>query len=129
MRRLVADAGVIAGWFGDGARARALRAEYESGMLSIAGPVHLPHDLVGLFAERIGPDARALERIATEIDRLGFELHDPPVGGVARWVARGLDPRRAAYVAVAEALDLTLVTDDESLRRAAGPRAKGMPDA
>ena len=122
MRRVVADAGAIAAWFPDGQGA--LRGDYEAGTLTIVGPRSLPHDLVAELAARAGTDADLLARLATEVDRLGFDLRDLPSSALAGWIARGLDTRRASYAALAEELDLTLVTDDEALRRAAGPRAR-----
>ena len=87
-------------------------------------PRSVAADLIAALAARANLDAEDLARVGEDVDGLGFELCDPPTRDVARWVARGLDQRRAAYAAVAEARDLALVTEDEELRRAAGPRAR-----
>lgn len=127
MRQLVADAATLADWFTTDAAP--LRAEYESGTLRLVEPRSVAADLVAELATRIEAAPETLSAVADEIDRLGFDLRDPATRDVARWVAGGLDPRRAAYAAVAEAHDLTLATDDAELRRAVGPRAGASTEA
>lgn len=119
MKRLVADASVILSWFDPAGRHGALRDEYESGMATILGPRNLVPDMLGLLADRAEWSAGELARIATELDRIGLELHDPPHEELAKWVLKGLPPDRAAYPALAASLDLRLVTDDPELRRTA----------
>lgn len=127
MKRLVADAGVLADWFTGGSP---LRTEYEAGALVLVEPRSVAADLVAELDARAHPDPETLVLVGDEIDRLGFELRDPPSRDVARWVARGLDPRRAAYASVADAQDdLALVTDDEVLRRIAGARSRSAAEA
>jgi predicted nucleic acid-binding protein len=117
MNRLVADATALAAWFdGDSP----LRAQYEAGSLVVVGPTHLPHDLLGQLVSRSRADADTAARLAREVANLGFELRDPPTTELARWIARGLDPRRAAYVALAASLGVPLATHDATLREAAG---------
>jgi hypothetical protein len=127
MRVLVADPATLADWFT--ADAPPLRAEYEAGTLRLVEPRTVAADLVAELAVRTGASPEVLSAIAEEVDRLGFELRDPATRDVARWVAGGLDPRRAAYAAVAEADDLPLVTTEGDLRRALGPRARAASDA
>jgi hypothetical protein len=112
----VADATALGAWFsGDDA----MRREYEAGAVVIVGPTHLPSDLVAELARRFDVDADRLGRLAREVGQLGLELRDPPLAETAQWIGRGLDPRRAAYAALAGALDLPLVTSDRELRRVA----------
>lgn len=121
MRRLVIDAGTLLTWFDSGGGGRSMRAEYEAGQLTIAAPRTIVADAVALLAQRPGWNSQRLERAATELQRLGIELHDPPVAQLARWVAKGLGADRAAYPALAESLDLPLVTDEAALREVAAP--------
>ncbi|HSK92447.1 MAG TPA: hypothetical protein VLA76_00145 [Candidatus Angelobacter sp.] len=123
----MADAATLADWFTTDAAP--LRAEYEAGTLRLVEPRSVAADLVAELATRIEAAPETLSAVADEIDRLGFDLRDPATRDVARWVAGGLDPRRAAYAAVAEAHDLTLATDDAELRRAVGPRAGASTEA
>ena len=121
MRRVVLDVGILLSWFDAGGPGRAMRAEYEAGQLTVVAPRTIVADALGVLAGRSGWAADRLERAATELGRLGIELRDPPVATLARHVARGLPADRAAYPALAEALDLRLETDDPRMRSAAGP--------
>ena len=115
MRRVVVDAGVIPGWFDPHSPHRALRSEYETGMLAILAPRHLIGDVLALIADRV--PAERLPGVGAELGRLGFQIQDPPLPTLAAWIARGLPADRAAYAALAAGLELPLVTDDEELRR------------
>lgn len=123
MRRIVIDAPLLLSWFARDGEGRPLRAEYEAGRLAIVAPAALPADIIGLVARRDELPADRLVRIAAELERLGFELRQPAPASVATWVARGLNPDRAAYPALAASLDLNLATNDPELRRVAGPLA------
>ena len=115
MKRLVIDAPVIASWFRPDGAGRALRSEYEAGSLTIVGPTHLPDDVL----DHIGPvEPDRLARIGAELRRLGFELQRPPVTELAALVSDGMTANRAAYVALATHLGLSLATDDPELLRA-----------
>jgi predicted nucleic acid-binding protein len=115
MRRVVLDAGVIPGWFDPDSPHRALRSEYETGMLTILAPRHLIGDVLAVIADRV--PAERLPGIGAELGRLGFQMQDPPLTTLAAWIARGLPADRAAYAALAADLELPLVTDDDELRR------------
>ena len=119
MRRLALDADAIAAWFDPNPDRRGLRADYESGTLTVVGPSRLPGDVLARIAERWHPDAARLARIGTELDRLRLELHEPSTGELAPWIARGLSTEQAAVAAVAASLDVRLVTDDSELARTA----------
>jgi predicted nucleic acid-binding protein len=119
VRRVVADASVIVDWFDPDSPHRSLRAEYEAGSLAIIGPRTLITDALDEVVRRQSVPADRLPRIATELQRLGFQLRDAPIGELAGWMARGLPGHRAAYAALASALEVPLVTDDPELRRIA----------
>ena len=124
MRRVVVDAGVLLGWFGAESPHRALRAEYEAGTLAVIGPRGLIADALGTLAVRGAPSDR-LGRIGAELQRIGLQLQDPPMEALATWLAKGLQSGRAAYPALAESLEIPLVTDDPELRRVAAGILQG----
>jgi predicted nucleic acid-binding protein len=113
------DAGALLAWFEPDAPRRGLRAEYEAGALSVMAPRHLAADALALLARERGFGPDRLTAVAAELGRLGFELADPPITELARWLAKGLPADRAAYPALATAHELPLVTDDPELRRVA----------
>ena len=53
-----------------------------------------------------------LLEFAEELDSTKFELLDPDLVRIASWVARGLTAYDASYVALAEQLDVPLITLD-----------------
>ena len=112
---MVLDAGSLLTWFEASASERGMRAEYEAGQLTVIAPRTIAADAIGLLAGRQGWDGPRLERAAVELGRLAIEVHDPPLAGLARWIAGGLAADRAAYPALAESLDVRLVTDDPRL--------------
>ena len=118
MRRAVVDAGVLLGWFDAASPHRSLRTQYEAGTLAVIGPRGLVADVLGMLTERGVPPER-LRLIATELQRIGLQLQDPPISELATWLASGLKSHRAAYPALAASLEVPLVTDDPELRRAA----------
>ena len=125
MRRVVADSAIVLGWFTTAiGRARSLRAEYEQGTLTIIAPRSLPIEILEAAAEATRWPADRLAALATELDRLGLELRDPPSSELAGWLARGLSGADAAYAALASALDVPLVTTDPELLRTAGTVAQ-----
>jgi predicted nucleic acid-binding protein len=118
VNELVLDASVVLKWFhraGEGhvEQARSLRAEYERGELFVRATPLLRLELINVAGRRWRWGQRALVRLALALDRLGFELVEPELMGVARWTARGLTAYDAAYVAVAETAGVPLVTDDD----------------
>lgn len=112
-RRVVVDASAVLSWFdGDGSGA-SMRRDYEAGELTALAPRRLHEDLLAAIAERVGP--RDLSRIAVELPQIGIVLEDPPLPLVADWIARGLDAGAAPYAALAERLDVRLVSSDPRL--------------
>lgn len=133
MRELVLDASVVVKWFRhEGERhvepARALRDELEAGGLTVLAPSLLGLDLVNVAGRRWGWSEPSLTELSRSLDELGIELVEPQLVDVARWTARGLTAYDAAYVAVAETVASTLVTDDELMVRIASPLASALAD-
>jgi predicted nucleic acid-binding protein len=114
----VLDASVVIKWFrSEGEQhvepARALRQSFEAGELIVFTPPLLRLEIVNVAGRRWRWDESALVDLAAALDELGFEQIEPDLVRVARWTARGLTAYDAAYVAVAEAVDTQLITDDE----------------
>jgi predicted nucleic acid-binding protein len=121
---VVLDASVVLKWFrGAGERhvdeARAIRAAYETGELVVWAPPLLHLELLNVAGRSWRLEADSLVALAGALDDLGFELLEPPLESVARWIARGLTAYDAAYLAVAEAASVELVTDDDRVLSAA----------
>ena len=125
MRRVVLDASALLSWFGPSPSGRALRAEYEQGLLSVVAPPQLTADMLSSLA---GSPKERLLRVAAELDRLGFELREPPIDELASWLAQGLTARQAGYAALASSLDLPLVTGDPELLSRATTVARSLAD-
>lgn len=134
MSEVVLDASVVLKWFrGAGERhvdeARAIRATYEAGDLVVWAPPLLPLELLDVAGRRWELGEEALVTLAGALDDLGFELLEPPLESVARWIARGLTAYDATYLAVAEAASVELVTDDDRILSLAPGIAKPLaPD-
>jgi predicted nucleic acid-binding protein len=129
VRRVVIDASAFIGWFGMDGPGRALRDEYERGSLTVITPRVFALTVLEMAARRSGWGPDRLRRLAVQVDRVGFELHDPPPSELAAWLARGLTGHDAAHAALASALDLRLVTADSDLLRTAAPVAITPADA
>ena len=131
MRELVLDASVVLKWFRSenerhlGA-ARSLRAAFEAGELLVFAPPLLRLEIVNAAGRRWGWDEALLVDLATALDELGFQLQEPELGRVARWTAKGLTAYDAAYVALAEAEGLELITDDDLITALAPHVAVGL---
>jgi predicted nucleic acid-binding protein len=130
----VLDASVILKWFrGEGERnlaaARSLRAAFEAGELLVFAPPLLRLEIVNVAGRRWRWAEGALVELAGALDELGFELKEAELGRVARWTAHGLTAYDAAYVAVAEAETIPLVTDDDRIVEAAPRVAVTLRDA
>ena len=120
MREAVLDASVVLEWFTTRpSGARRLRAEYESGDLAVLAPPLLHQEILNVAGRRWGWGSEALQELAETLQDLSFDLAEPELTAVARWVAAGLTAYDAAYVAVAEAASLPLITRDEIILRLA----------
>ena len=118
MTDVVLDASVVLKWFrSEGERharaARRLRTSFEAGALRVFAPSILPLEILNVAGRRWRWDEAALTELGQSLEDLGFELVTAELSRVAEWTARGLTAYDAAYVAVAEAAAVRLVTDDE----------------
>jgi predicted nucleic acid-binding protein len=130
----VLDASVVLKWFrGEGERnlaaAQSLRAAFEAGELVVVAPPLLRLEIVNVAGRRWRWAERALVELAAALDELGFELREPDLVRVARWTAYGLTAYDAAYVAVADAEAIRLVTDDDRIVAAAPEVAVALVNA
>jgi predicted nucleic acid-binding protein len=128
MRRIVIDASALLTWFASDNSGKELRAEYEGGLLGVVAPHALIADVLAELATTRSWPADRLVRVAAELDRLGFELREAPIGELASWLARGLLPKHAPYAALASSLDLPLMTADPELLRRATSVARSITD-
>lgn len=115
MRRVILHAPAFLDWFGADPAARALRAEYEQGLVAVVVPRIFALQVLESAARRSGWASGRLQQLAGALERVGFEQRDPPPVDLAAWLARGLSGPDAAYAALASALDLPLVTNDPQL--------------
>ena len=118
MREAVLDASVVLKWFrSQGERyaveAQALRAEYEAGDLLVFAPPLLGLEVINVAGRRWSWEKAGLVSLAAALDQLGFLPRGPELHRVARWTARGLTAYDAAYLGVAEAEGVPLITDDD----------------
>lgn len=133
MNEAVLDASVVVAWFE--ARpvrwrdeARRLRAAYQSGGLRVLAPPLIRLELMNVAGRRWGWSQETLTSLATTIDDLAFEMHEPDIVAIASWIGKGLTAYDAAYVAVAEATGAVLVTTDTEILDLAGELAAHITD-
>ena len=126
MTEAVLDASVILKWFRQAGeerteQAHALRARFEAGTLTVFAPPLLFLELLNVAAWRWRWSQQALTELATHLERAAFELQEPDLPTLAKWVGRGLTAYDATYVALAEMLSATsLLTTDARLAAAPG---------
>ena len=133
MTEAVLDASIVLKWFhSEGEKnveaARRLRKRFEAGELRVLAPPLLWLEVLNVAARRWRWTEDQLERLATSLPELGFELFEPELSGVARWAAHGLTAYDAAYVAVAEDVGVELITDDAEIVGVASGLAAALAD-
>ena len=115
MRECVLDASVVLDWFSGVPGPNSLREEFESGDLEVLAPSLIYLEILNVAGRSWGWGSDDLEALAEALDDLSFDLTEPDLTAVARWVAVGLTAYDAAYVAVAEAAAVPLFTDDRTI--------------
>jgi predicted nucleic acid-binding protein len=120
----VLDASVVLKWFrATGERnldaARAVRTRFEAGQVLAFAPPLLFLEILDVAGCRWRLSATRLESLASTLPELGFQLIEPDLLLVARWINEGLAAYDAAYVAVAEQTGARLITDDREILRVA----------
>lgn len=117
MMQLVLDASVLGRWFLQprDAAAQALRVDFEAGRLVVAVPPLVFLELLNVAGRQLRWAPEELVELVDRLQRAGFEVVDPDLADVARWVADGLTAYDASYVALAELLSTKLVTDDRAI--------------
>ena len=133
MREVVLDSSVILKWFTDGEehqdRARAFQVAFEEGRLRVIAPRLVMLELLNAAASGWRWTSEQLADFASGLGKLRFELVDPSLDDIARWAGRGLSAYDAAFVAVAEAAGVELVTADRGIARIATGIARPLADA
>lgn len=117
MTELVLDASVLVKWFrrqgeGDLDVALAIRSAFQEGALLLFAPRLLNLELINLAGRRWRWDEDRLRGLASALSLLNLQLVEPELDRVATWTGRGLTAYDAAYVAVAEAGGMHLITAD-----------------
>jgi predicted nucleic acid-binding protein len=131
LTELVIDASVVVKWFRSKGEtqlraARDLRAAFEDGRITLLAPPLIYLELINLAGRRWGWREPQLSRLARALGRLGLQRLEPELERVARWTAEGLTAYDSAYLAVAEAADLALVTSDDLILSSAPEIARAV---
>ena len=134
MTEVVLDASVVAKWFSprteEGqADAHLIRKRYGAGELLVVVPPLLFLELINLAARRWAWEEAAVLTMTISLEELDFEVGESELAAVAAWASRGLTAYDAAYVALAEARGIRLVTDDQRILEVAPGIAMGMAAA
>jgi len=124
VRECVLDASIVLQWFSaahpaSSAGALRLREEFEAGDVDVTAPSLIHLEILNVAGRGWGWGADALAELGEGLEDLGFDLVEPDLAAVVRWVAAGLTAYDAAYVAVAEAAAIPLVTLDRTILDAA----------
>ena len=114
------DASVVLEWFSappttSGGGSRRIRSDFESGELEIIAPTLMHLEILNVAGRGWGWDAESLQELAEALEDIAFELVEPELSAVARWVTSGLTAYDAAYVSVAEAAAVPLITGDQTI--------------
>jgi predicted nucleic acid-binding protein len=130
----VVDASVLVKWFRRGGEthvqaALTLRRRFEAGELLLIVPPLLFLEVLNAAARRWGFTPPRLAQLARDLDRIGLEIAQPSLGGVAHWAGSGLTAYDACYVALADQRGCALVTDDRRILTLAAPIAQTLDRA
>jgi len=108
----VVDSSIVLQWFREeehSPEARVLARE------DLVAPPLLYLEVLNVAGRKWRWQEEALLELLRQLDRSGVAIEQPPLRGVARWVAHGLTAYDASYVALAEAHESRLVTADAGI--------------
>jgi predicted nucleic acid-binding protein len=106
------------------AEARALQQRYEDGHLAVTVPRLLYLELLNVAARQLRWPSDRLSELCDRLERIGFRTAEPGLNAIAGWAGRGLTAYDATYVALAEELEVPLITADGDILRRAGRVAR-----
>lgn len=114
------DASVVVKWFTAGAErhldaAHELLGEYLTGRIRVLVPGLIELEVLNVAARKWRWPAAELTTLAERLRELGLVRVELDLPRVVEWIARGLTAYDAAYVAVADAAGVELITDDRSI--------------
>lgn len=84
-----------------------IRRAFDRGELFAFAPPFLRLEVLNVAGRRWRWSEPELIDLAMTLDGPGLVLHEPSLGSVARWTARGLTAYDAAYMALAEEIGLS----------------------
>jgi predicted nucleic acid-binding protein len=133
LNEAVLDASVILKWYTRSdeellGEARELRRRHEQADLAVVVPAILFLEILDVAGRRWLWDEAALLDLADELKALQVDVVATDLTAIATWISRGLSSYDAAYVALAETLEIPLVTDDARVASIAGVLAIPLAD-
>lgn len=123
MRRFVVDASVAVKWFRPEERhtdqARAILRDHTTRSIQLRAPSLLFLELINSAARRWRWPVEGLTGMVEELSATSLTFGEVDPATVVKWAAQGLSAYDSAYVALAEAHGILLLTDDEQILRTA----------
>jgi predicted nucleic acid-binding protein len=117
----VVDSSIVLKWFREEEHSHEARALTREDLIA---PPLLHLEVLNVAGRKWRWHEEALLELLRQLDRTGVVIEEPPLGGVARWVARGLTAYDASYVALAETHECGLVTADALILELASEMAR-----
>lgn len=96
-------------------RVEELVSEWIDGRLRFVAPILIELEVLNIASRKWRFDEPALLVLIAALEELQVAGSSPPLERIAHWSTRGLSAYDAAYVAVAEAAGVRLVTDDDQI--------------
>lgn len=121
MTTFVVDSSIVLQWFREEEHSQQARALTREDLLA---PPLLYLEVLNVAGRKWRWREEALLELLRQLDRAGLVIEEPPLRGVARWVAHGLTAYDASYVALAEAHESELVTADTGILELASEIAR-----
>lgn len=103
--------------------AHAIMEAWDEGRLDFVAPQLLYLEVLNVAARKWGLAHAQLLALAATVHQFDIDVRVPDLARVVDWSDLGLSAYDAAYVAVAEAAGIPLVTDDEQIIATAPERA------